>query len=99
MSFYHSGLHKVVSEKTPYMVTDPGNGELRRYNVSAHTVRAWRDIVSKWPSIATSDLMDPFEQEVERANDGYSWSGGYMRDGDVLEILLDLAEKKASGKL
>ena len=82
-----------------YMVQDPGNGELRRYNVSISTVRAWRDIASKWPSVATSDLMDPFEQEVERAHDGYSWSGGRMRDGDVLEILLDLAEKKASGKL
>jgi hypothetical protein len=99
MSFYHSGLHKVVSEKTPYMVTDPGNGELRRYNVSAYTVRAWRSVASKWPSIATSDLMDAFEQEVERAYDASCWSGTVMRRDDMLEILLDLAEKKASGKL
>lgn len=82
-----------------YMVTDPGNGELRRYDVSSHTAQAWRFVASKWPSIATSDLMDPFEQEVERATDGYSWSGGSMREDDILEILLDLAEKKASGKL
>ena len=39
-----------------------------------------------------------FEQEVEKAIDGYSWSGGSMRSSDRLEILLDLAEKKASGK-
>ena len=82
-----------------YMVQDPGNGQMRRYPVSDYARRCWASLVSKWPSVATSDLMDAFEQEYERTNDGYSWSGGFMRASDTLEILLDLAEKKNSGKL
>ena len=82
-----------------YMVQDPGNGQMRRYEVSDYARRCWASLVSKWPNVASSDLMDAFEQEYERTNDGYSWSGGYMRARDALEILLDLAEKKASGKL
>ena len=82
-----------------YMVQDPGNGQMRRYAVSDYARRCWASLVSKWPNVASSDLMDAFEQEYERTNDGYSWSGGHMRTSDALEILLDLAEKKNSGKL
>ena len=81
-----------------YMVKDPGNGKMRRYNVSDYAKASWSSLVSKWPNVASSDLMDAFEQEYERTHDGYSWSGGYMRVSDTLEILLDLAEKKNSGK-
>lgn len=81
-----------------YMVQDPGNGQMRRYNVSDYARRCWASLASKWPHLATSDLMDAFEQEYECCNDGYSWSGGHMGARDTLEILLDLAEKKASGK-
>lgn len=98
MSFYHSGLHKVVEGQTPYMVSDPGDGRMRRYNVSIHTERCWYSLASRWPSVAIPALKDAFEQEVEKAIDGYRWSGGSMRSSDSLEILLDLAEKKASGK-
>jgi hypothetical protein len=81
-----------------YMVQDPGNGQMRRYNVSDYARRAWSDLASKWPHLASSDLMDAFEQEYERTCDACSWSGSYIRARDTLEILLDLAEKKASGK-
>ena len=98
MSLYHSGLHKVVEAETPYMVSDPGNGRMRRYEVSKYTVRCWNSLVDRWPSVAIPALKDAFEQEVEKAIDGYSWSGGSMQGAVSLEILLDLAEKKASGK-
>lgn len=81
-----------------YMVQDPGNGQMRRYAVSDYARRCWASLASKWPHLATSDLMDAFEQEYERTNDACSWSGSYMRVNDTLEILLDLTEKKASGK-
>ena len=82
-----------------YMVSDPGDGRMRRYKVTISTVEAWRELTSKWPSLATSDLMDAFEQEYEAASDGNSWSGGSYRDeSDTLTILLDLMEKKKSGK-
>ncbi len=81
-----------------YMVKDPGNGQMRRYNVSDYARRSWASLASKWPHLATSDLMDAFEQEYERTNDACSWSGSYIKSSHTLEILLDLTEKKASGK-
>ena len=82
-----------------YMVKDPGNGQMRRYNVSDYARGSWIALASKWPHLATSDLKDAFEQEYECCSDACSWSGTYIKFSDTLEILLDLTEKKASGKL
>ena len=81
-----------------YKVEDPYDGRMRRYKVTISTVEAWRELAAKWPSIATSELMDAFEQEYEAASDNCSWSGSRMRADDAVAILLDLAEKHRSGK-
>lgn len=81
-----------------YMVRSPANGEMRRYNVSKATQGAWASLVNKWPAIAIPALQDAFEQECERTVDACSWSGSYMRNGDTLEILLNLFQRKANGE-
>ena len=79
-----------------YKVRDAGNGKLRRYKVSEDARLNWANLASTWPSIATPEFEEAFEQEYERAVDGSCWSGngGHVDARRVYEILLDLIQKK-----
>ena len=87
---------------TAYTVTDPGNGERRRYGGEdwlrdiSRAERMWSELVESYPHLTKAIVPDHFVQEYCQRIDSASWSGGYgPGEGAAVEIMLNLLEVAA----
>lgn len=87
---------------TAYTVTDPGNGEKRRYGgddwsrTISRAEQMWSVLMEAYPSLTKAIVPDHFIQEYCRCCDAASWSGSYgPKDCAPVEIMLKLLEVAA----
>lgn len=85
-------LRKTLLESptNPYMVKDPGSGQMRRYNLGDNLLGIIRIATKTFPNLmaaaqqSSPDFMDKFEQNLARIQDSASWSGARVPPKELI---------------